>query len=126
MYSTRMYGLKPVPGVIKYVEPVKCKVYPVLLIEACTIGGAKGSFTPSCSSKSRMIDRWEVPKISVISVKVDRVAVMLVVIGEILPISYGIRTEIERLRALVLVIPKILQMFWLCTNNSAWRSVKIK
>ena len=40
-YSTRFYGLKPVPAVIEYVEPVKCNVYSVLLIEACTIGGMK-------------------------------------------------------------------------------------
>ena len=73
-----------------------------------------------------MIDRWEIPKISVISTKVDRFTGILVVIGEISPISYGIRTETERLRVLVHVIPEILQMSWLCTNNSVWRSVKIK
>ena len=73
-----------------------------------------------------MIDRWEIPKISVISTKVDRFAGKLVVIGEMLPISYGIRTETERLRVLVWVIPEILQMSWLCANNSVWRSVKIK
>ena len=65
-----------------------------------------------------MINRWKIPEISVISAKVDRFAEILVVAGEILPISYGIRTEIERLRVLVRVIPKILQMSWLCTNNS--------
>ena len=45
LYSTRFYGLKLVPVVIKYVEPVKCNVYSVLLIEACTIGGAKGKIS---------------------------------------------------------------------------------
>ena len=64
-----------------------------------------------------MIDRWEIPEISVISAKVDRFAGILVVVGKILPISYGIRTEMERLRVLVWVIPKISQMSWLCTNN---------
>ena len=73
-----------------------------------------------------MIDRWEIPKTLVISAKVDRFAGILVVTGEILPISYGIRTETERLRVLVQVIPKISQMSWMCTNNSVWRSVKIK
>ena len=73
-----------------------------------------------------MIDRWEIPKISVISAKVDRFAGILVVIGKILPISCGMRTETERLRVLVWVIPKILQMSWLCANNSVWRFVKIK
>ena len=73
-----------------------------------------------------MNDRWEIPKISVISTKIDRFAGTLVAIGKILPISYGIRTETERLRVLVWVIPKILQMSWLCANNSVWRSVKIK
>ena len=46
LYSTRLYGLKPVPAVVAYVEPVKCNVYSVLLIEACTIGGAKGEISP--------------------------------------------------------------------------------
>ena len=46
LYSTRLYGLKPVPAVVKYVEPVKCNVYSVLLKEACTIGGAKGEILP--------------------------------------------------------------------------------
>ena len=46
LYSTRLYGLKLVPVVIEYVEPVKCNVYSVLLIEACTIGGAKGKILP--------------------------------------------------------------------------------
>ena len=73
-----------------------------------------------------MIDRWEIPEILVISAKVDRFAGILVVIGKILPISYGMRTETERLRVLVQVIPKISQMSWLHTNNSEWRSVKIK
>ena len=73
-----------------------------------------------------MIDRWEIPKISVISTKIDRFAGTLVVIGEISPISCGIRTETERLRVLVWVILEISQMSWLCTNNSVWRSVKTK
>ena len=73
-----------------------------------------------------MIDRWEIPEFLVISAKIDRFAGTLVVFGEILPISYGIRTETERLRVLVQVIPEILQMSWLCANNSVWRSVKIK
>ena len=73
-----------------------------------------------------MIDMWEIPEISVISAKIDRFTGTVVVIGEILPISYGIRTETERLRVLVQVIPEILQMSWLCANNSVWRSVKIK
>ena len=53
-----------------------------------------------------MIDRWEIPEISVISTKVDRFAGILVVIGKISPISYGIRTETERLRVLVWVTPR--------------------
>ena len=53
-----------------------------------------------------MIDRWEIPKILVISAKVDRFAGILVVIGEILPISYGIRTETDGLRELVGLFPK--------------------
>ena len=73
-----------------------------------------------------MTDRWEIPEILVISTKIDRFAGTLVAIGKISPISYGIRTETERLRVLVWVIPKILQMSWLCANNSVWRSVKIK
>ena len=51
---------------------------------------------------------------------------IVIAISKILPISYGIRTEIEGLRVLVWVIPKISQMSWMCTNNSVWRSVKIK
>ena len=62
----------------------------------------------------------------VISTKIDRFTGTLVVIGEVLPITYGIRTETERLRVLVQVFPEISQMSWLCTNNSVWRSVKIK
>ena len=31
---------------MEYVEPVKCNVYSVLLLEACTIGGAKGKMLP--------------------------------------------------------------------------------
>ena len=57
-----------------------------------------------------MTDRWEIPKISVISAKIDRLAGTLVAIGEISPISYGVRTETERLRVLVWVIPEILQI----------------
>ena len=99
----------------------------MLLIEACTIGGAKGKILPPAAVlKNRMIDRWKIPKILVISTKVDRFAGILVAIGEISPISYGIRTETERLRVLVWVIPEISQMSWLCTNSSVWRSVKIK
>ena len=64
-------------------------------------------FAPSCSSKNRMIDRWEISKLLVISTEVDRFAGILVVIGKILPITYGIRTETERLRVLVWVIPEI-------------------
>ena len=46
LYSTRFYGLELIPVVIKCVEPVKCNVYSVLYIEACTIGGAKGEILP--------------------------------------------------------------------------------
>ena len=46
LYNTRLYGLKPVPVVIEYVEPVNCNVYSVLLIEVCTIGGAKSEILP--------------------------------------------------------------------------------
>ena len=73
-----------------------------------------------------MVDRWEITKILVISAKVDRLAGILVVIGKISPISYGIRTETEGLRVLVGAVPKISQMSWLCANSSVWRSVKIK
>ena len=73
-----------------------------------------------------MTDRWEIPNILVISTKIDRFVGTLVAIDEISPISYGIRTETERLRVLVWVIPKILQISWLCANNSVWRSVKNK
>ena len=41
-----------------------------------------------------------------ISAKVDRFAGILVVVGEILPISYGIRTETEGLRELDGLFPK--------------------
>ena len=40
------YDLGLIPVVIKYVEPVKCNVYSVLFIEACTAGGAKGKILP--------------------------------------------------------------------------------
>ena len=73
-----------------------------------------------------MTDRWEIPKISVISAKIDRFPGTLVAISKISQISYGIRTETERLRVLVWVIPEISQISWLCANNSVWRSVKIK
>ena len=73
-----------------------------------------------------MIDRWEIPEISVISTKVDRFAGILIAISEILPIPYGIRTETERSGVLVWVIPEISQMSWLCANSSVWRSVKNK
>ena len=63
-----------------------------------------------------MTDRWEIPKILVISTKIDRFAGTLVAIGEILLISYGVRTETERLRVLVQVIPKISQISWLCVE----------
>ena len=53
-----------------------------------------------------MIDRWEIPDISVISAKVDRFAGILVVIGKISPISYGKRTETDGLRELVGLFPK--------------------
>ena len=58
-----------------------------------------------------MIDRWEIPEILVISAKIDRFVVRLIVISKILLIFYGVRTETERLRVLVQVILKILQMF---------------
>ena len=49
LYSTRFYGLELIPVVIEYVEPVRCNVYPVLFIEACTIGGAKGKILPAAA-----------------------------------------------------------------------------
>ena len=58
-----------------------------------------------------MTDRWEIPKISVISTKIGRFAGTLFVIGEILQISYGVRTETERLRVLVQVIPVVLLVY---------------
>ena len=73
-----------------------------------------------------MTDRWEIHQISVISAKIDRFAGTLVAIGQISPISYGIRTETERLRVLVWVIPEISQICWLYANNCVCRSVKIK
>ena len=54
-----------------------------------------------CSSKNRMIDRWEILKISVISAKIDIFVVWLIVISKILLIFYSVRTETERLRVLV-------------------------
>ena len=48
-----------------------------------------------------MIDRWEIPKLLVISAKSDRFTVKSVAISEISLMYYGVRTETERLRVLV-------------------------
>ena len=72
-----------------------------------------------------MIDRWEIPKISVISAKVDRFAGILVAVGKISPIFYGIRPETEGLRVLVGLFPKF-HRYPGCVLTAVWRSVKVK
>ena len=73
-----------------------------------------------------MIDRWVQWQNFANGPQSDRVAGFLVAVIKILLISYGVRTEMERLRAWFDSFSKISQISHLCTNSSKWKSVKTK